>query len=130
MRFLSLTAALASLSACATPPSAPTAAVPTAVVAPTPPPSRVALMLGSAGRADAPTQQAVEGLLGRPDLARQDGAGAALTYRYEQCALLLLFTADARNALRLVEAHPSARRTGAAAPTLAQCAAEADARAS
>ena len=67
---------------------------------------------------------------GAPDIARQDGAGAALTYRLESCALLLLFTADGSNAMRLAEAHAGPRRTGAATPTLEQCAAEAQARGS
>jgi hypothetical protein len=130
MRFSSLILAAALLAACATPaPTAPGSTTPQATT-PTPSPSRVAALLGQAGRADAPTQQAVEALLGQPDLARQDGAGAALTYRFEQCALLLLFTADGRNAMRLAQAHPSARRSGAEAPSLAQCAAEADVRGS
>jgi hypothetical protein len=47
-----------------------------------------------------------------------------LTYRLRTCALLLVFTADARNEMRLAQAHPSARRAGGAAPTLDQCAAE------
>lgn len=85
-------------------------------------------MLRAAGGADAPTQAEIERAFGRADIARQDGAGAALTYRLESCALLLLFSADGRNALRLTEAHASARRTGEAAPSLEQCAAEAGAR--
>lgn len=85
-------------------------------------------MLNASGRADAPTQAEIERAFGPPDIARQDGAGAALTYRYEQCALLLLFEADARNAMRLAQSHPSARRAGEATPSLAQCATEADAR--
>lgn len=84
-------------------------------------------MLGAAGGDNAPTQADVERMLGAPDIVRRDGAGAALTYRLESCALLLLFAADQRNAMRLAEAHASSRRTGAA-PSLAQCAAEADAR--
>lgn len=102
----------------APPPSAPAAAAP----------SRVMQVLASAGRTNSPTQAEVERALGQPDIARQDGAGAALTYRLETCALLLLFAADARNDLRLAEAHPSARQAGAAAPSLDQCAAEASAR--
>jgi hypothetical protein len=85
-------------------------------------------MLGGAGRPNAPTRADVERALGRADIVRQDGAGAALTYRLEHCALLLLFTADARNALRLAEAHPSARRPGEPLPSLEQCAVEASAR--
>jgi hypothetical protein len=85
-------------------------------------------MLAAAGRNDAPTRAEIERVFGDPDVARQDGAGAALTYRYENCALLLLFAADSRNALRLSEAHPSARRAGTQAPSLEQCAAEASAR--
>ncbi|GAM97249.1 hypothetical protein U91I_00874 [alpha proteobacterium U9-1i] len=71
----------------------------------------------------------MERLMGAPDLVRQEGAGAAVTYRYQDCALLLLFTADGRNTMRLAEAAPGPRRAGASAPTLDQCAAEADARA-
>lgn len=67
-------------------------------------------------------------MLGRPDLTRQDGAGAALTYRLDSCALLLLFTADTHNVMRLNEAHPSARHPGQEAPSLDQCASEAGAR--
>lgn len=85
-------------------------------------------MLMAAGGNDAPTQGEVERVFGRPDIARQDGAGAALTYRLESCALLLLFAADGRNTMRLSEAHASARRPGAAVPSLEQCAAEASAR--
>ena len=85
-------------------------------------------MLAAAGRENAPTQAEIERVFGRPDIARQDGAGASLTYRFENCALLLLFAADGRNAMRLREAHPSARHAGAEAPTLEQCAAEAGAR--
>ena len=85
-------------------------------------------MLRAAGGADAPTQAEVERAFGRADVARQEGAGASLTYRLENCALLLLFSADGRNTMRLSEAHPSARHAGAAAPSLDQCAAEAAAR--
>lgn len=85
-------------------------------------------MLSRAGGASAPTQAEIEREFGQADIARQDGAGAALTYRYETCGLLLLFRADAANAMRLTEAHPSPRSGGGAAPSLAQCAAEANAR--
>jgi hypothetical protein len=85
-------------------------------------------MLRAAGGADAPTRAEVERAFGDADIVRQEGAGAALTYRLESCALMLLFAADARNAMRLTEAHPSARRAGEAAPSLDQCAAEAAAR--
>jgi hypothetical protein len=84
-------------------------------------------MLRAAGGANAPTQAEIERAFGNADIVRQDGAGAALTYRFENCALLLLFTADSRNAMRLAEAHPSARH-GGAAPSIDQCAAEAGAR--
>lgn len=120
-------AALAALAACAsTPQSATPPSTPSAPAAQQP--SRVLQLLSNAGRANAPTREEVQRLLGEPDIARQDGAGAALTYRYENCALLLLFTADQRNALRLAQANPSARRAGEAAPSLDQCAAEAGAR--
>src|SRR5262245_9806650 len=118
MRFLTAFASLVLLSACATtattsPP--PAAAAPAAA---SPAPSRTAQMLAAAGSQNAPTQSEIERVLGAPAIARQDGAGAALTYRFENCALLLLFASDQRNAMRLIEAHASARHAGAAAPTL------------
>jgi hypothetical protein len=88
----------------------------------------VAQLLASAGRNDAATRTAIERALGEPDITRNEGAGMALTYRLESCALLLLFTADGRNEMRLAQAHPSARRAGEATPSLDQCAAEASAR--
>jgi hypothetical protein len=99
--------------------------MPAASVAPS---AHLAEMLASAGRADAPNRASVERAFGAADIVRQDGAGAALTYRLDSCALLLLFTADARNEMRLVEAHASARRAGGQAPDLQQCAAEVAAR--
>jgi hypothetical protein len=87
-------------------------------------------MLATAGRDNAATQADVVRLLGAPDIERRDGAGAALTYRLENCALLLLFTADQRNAMRLAEAHPSARRPSEPTPSLEACAAEASNRGS
>lgn len=84
-------------------------------------------MLARAG-AQGPTLDAVVAAMGQPDLRRQDGAGAALTYRYDDCALLLLFAADGANAMRLAEAHPGPKRSGEAAPSLDQCAASAAAR--
>ena len=85
-------------------------------------------MLRAAGGAQAPSQADVERTIGAPDVTRRDGAGAALTYRLNTCALLLVFTADTRNTMRLAEAHPSARRAGDATPSIDQCAAEAAAR--
>ena len=130
MRLLVPLAALAALAACATAPAATTAPSTPVAEQQAPAPSRALLLLRQAGQAEAPTQSELERVLGAPDVARQDGAGAALTYRYEQCALLLLFTTDGRNALRLAEAYPGPRRTGAPAPSLQQCAAEASARGS
>jgi len=90
---------------------------------------RIAQLLRSAGREDAATLQAIERALGAPDLRRQEGAGAALTYRLaNNCALLLVFAADARNTLRLTEATPGARAPAEARPSLEQCAAAAAAR--
>jgi hypothetical protein len=125
MRFITFLAASAFLAACATaPPSPPDTASVSASAAP----ARVTLLARdffvAAGRADAPSQAEVERGLGEPDIRRREGAGAALTYRLRTCALLLVFTADARNEMRLAQAHPSARRAGDAAPTLEQCAAE------
>lgn len=120
--------ALVALAACATAP----ASTPAPAAPPTAPqsgaPSYELVLLRAAGRPDAPTRSEVERVLGAPDIARQEGAGAALTYRYEQCALLLLFTADGHNEMRLAQSHPGPRSSGAAAPSLEQCAAEASAR--
>jgi hypothetical protein len=126
MRHIASLAALCALAACAT--AAPTAPTATETVARPSYASHAAQLLASAGRADAPSRAELERALGAPDISRQDGAGAALTYRLETCALLLVLTSDARNELRLAEAHPSARQPGQAAPSLETCAAEADAR--
>jgi hypothetical protein len=130
MRFLAYLATAVLLTACAattpsTPSAAPAASTPAATAAPS---SRLTRLLVAAGGADAPSQSEIERAFGPADIARQDGAGAALTYRLETCALLLLFTADAGNTMRLAQASPSARRAGVAAPSLEQCASEADAR--
>lgn len=127
MRFLILSAALA-LAACATAP-APATPSPSAPAGPSD--DRSAALVGvlrAAGGASAPTQAQVERSFGAADIVRRDGAGAATTYRYDNCALLLLFTADARGELRLQEAHASARRASEATPSLEQCATEAAAR--
>ena len=133
MRFLVHLVAAGLLAACAT--AAPTTPVSSAASAPasteapsTQASSRVVRLLAAAGGERAPTQREIERTLGPADISRRDGAGAALTYRLETCALLLLFSADARNEMRLAEANASARRAGAAAPSLEQCAAEASAR--
>jgi hypothetical protein len=110
MRFIAALSAILLLSACASTAPAPAASSGTRTPAPVETSSRIAQALSAAGRAEAPTQSDVERLLGT------------------RCALLLVFAADARNAMRLAEAHPSARRAGEAAPTLNECAAEADAR--
>lgn len=128
MRILSILAALGALGACATAPQ--TAAPPPAPAATIAPSAHLVEMLAAAGRADAPNRSAVERAFGAADIVRQDGAGAALTYRLDTCALLLLFSTDARNEMRLAEAHASARRAGEQTPDLQQCAAEAAARAS
>jgi hypothetical protein len=132
MRFLARLPAAALLTACATaaPPPAPVTQVNVSAPPPAPVQSRVARLLAAAGSADAPTQSEIERALGPADISRRDGAGAALTYRLETCALLLLFAADARNDMRLAEVNPSARRAGGEAPSLEQCAAEASARGS
>lgn len=127
MRFLSSIFVLALLSACAT--AAPDALPSRQTEATSPAYSSLAAQLfASAGRADAPNQAEVERALGAADITRREGAGLALTYRLETCALLLLFSADARNEMRLAEVHPSARTVGSAAPSLEQCATEASAR--
>jgi hypothetical protein len=126
MRFISLFAGALLLTACATAtPSAPSSngAPPTAPSATSS--SQHARLLHAAGSSDAPSVQEIERAFGEADIVRRDGAGAALTYRFENCALLLLFAADGRNTMRLAEAHPSARHGAGAAPSLDQCAAEA-----
>lgn len=120
--------ALLALAACATPASnAPSAAGPIGAEAPGYS-SLAAQLLASAGRADAPSRSEIDRAFGAPDIERREGAGVALTYRLESCALLLLMSADARNEMRLAQAHASARRAGEPAPSLEQCAAEAAAR--
>lgn len=127
MRFVAPFAATLLLAACATAPSPGPAATGPQAGAPAYP-SHVAQLLASAGRADAPNRAEIDSALGAPDIERRDGAGMALTYRLRSCALLLVFTADARNEMRLAEAHAGARQAGEPAPTLEQCAAEATQR--
>lgn len=121
MRFSGFFIALA-VAACATAPipEAPPGQE-TPVVASSPPRSPAALLLADAGGANAPSEEEIRSALGEPAIARRDGAGAALTYRFEQCGLLLLFERDSQNTQRLAEAHPSARRAGASAPSLDAC---------
>ena len=133
MKSLVPLAAILLASACATPPAAtapaaPVVALPTQAAPAAPSSSRIGQMLAAAGRTNAPTQGEIEQAMGPADIARQDGAGVALTYRLDHCALLLVFSADARNQMRLADAHASARNAGEAAPTLEQCANEATAR--
>lgn len=129
MRFIASLSALLLLAACATAaPSATTSPNNTATAPTATSSSRQAQLLRAAGGSNAPTVQDIERAFGEADIVRRDGAGAALTYRFEHCGLLLLFAADSRNTMRLTEAHPSARHGDAQAPTLDQCAAEAAAR--
>lgn len=117
MRLKATWAALVLVSACATAPSiAPPPAA--AVRAPS---NALAELVGRAGQADAPSETEIVRGFGGPDIARRDGVGAALTYRFETCGLLLLFAADERNVMRLREARASARGAGEAAPSLEQC---------
>lgn len=126
MRFIASLAALASLAACATAaPSAPAANGATPTTPASTSSSRQAQLLRSAGGSNAASQQDVERVFGNADIVRREGAGTALTYRYETCALLMLFAADGHNTMRLQEAHPSARHGTGAAPSLDQCATEA-----
>jgi hypothetical protein len=128
MRFILVSAALLSLSACATTSTAVQTATAPESSAPAPAVSHAAQVLASAGRANAANRADLERALGAPDIERREGAGVALTYRLETCALLLLLTADGRNEMRLAEAHPSARRPGEATPSVEQCVAEASQR--
>ena len=126
MRFISFVVSALLLSACAT--STPSVSSAPVAAARDGQPDEIAALLQRAGAADAPTPDAIQRALGAADIARQDGVGVALTYRLEHCALLLLFAADARNQMRLREAHAGARRVGELAPSLEVCAAEAGAR--
>ncbi|MBI3437979.1 MAG: hypothetical protein HY054_04900 [Proteobacteria bacterium] len=129
MRNLVVILSLAALLGCSTTAATPSAPemTPVAALLASPTSNRGAQMLAQAGRANAPTRADIERTFGAGDISRQDGAGVALTYRLSTCALLLVFTADAHNTLRLMDAHASARQAGQAAPTLDQCGAEAEA---
>jgi hypothetical protein len=124
-------AALA-LTACATPPATPATDVsaqrPRSVVVPLPPSPEVAILLRRAGREDAPLYDDVQRLLGPADVARRETAGALLTYRLDNCALVLAFAMDNLNRLRLTDVAPGAPRFGDPAPSLDQCAAALEAR--
>jgi hypothetical protein len=85
-------------------------------------------LLAAAGRANAPTQTDIEHAMGPADITRHDGAGVALTYRLDTCALFLAFGANPQNEMRLSDAHASAMQAGSASPSMDQCAAEATAR--
>lgn len=76
-----------------------------------------------AGTADAITSAEARALFGPPDVERRDGAGALMVWTLPTCALTLGFAND-----RLRSVEPGARRTGAAAPTLQACIAEARTR--
>ena len=125
MRFI-LSANFLLLAACAsTPPPAATPSAPAAAPATAPAAAGPVNILSNAGSPNAPAMDQVVRAVGAADIARHDGAGVALTYRLDHCALLLLFTADTRNVMRLAEADASPRRASDAAPTLDQCVAEA-----
>lgn len=124
-------AALA-LAACATvpppPASDPGAQRSRSVVVPLPPSPEVATLLRRAGREDAPLYEDVQRLLGPADVARRETEGALLTYRLENCSLVLAFAADNLNRLRLTDVAPGAPRFGDPAPSLDQCATALEAR--
>ena len=99
------------------------------VVVALPPASQSRGVLVRAGASGAPSLAEVERTLGPADVARRETEGALLTYRLDTCALVLGFSADNdRNEMRLALAQPGARSPGTAAPTLADCANELDAR--
>lgn len=116
------------LAACA---SAPVAEAPAALPAEArarAPAHPTAAMIERAGHQDAPTLASIERALGAADVARHEGAGAILTYRSESCALVLLFTADGRNEMRLADAQARPRRDGEPLPAMDVCVAAAETR--
>ena len=63
---------------------------------------------------------AVRGLLGEPDLAHEEGAGALWTYRLEGCVLMVAFR-DAGHGPKVTTAQAGTRRRGAPEPSAAEC---------
>jgi hypothetical protein len=121
MRFAYALASLVLLAACA---SAASPSASTAPPATNPRAPGLAGLLASAGQNNAPSLTLIERTMGPADIRRQDGAGLALTYRMEHCALLLLFAPDSANLMKLAVTHQSAREPGQPTPSLEQCAAE------
>ncbi|MDX2235268.1 MAG: hypothetical protein NW200_12290 [Hyphomonadaceae bacterium] len=76
------------------------------------------------GAADATTIAEARAMFGPPDVDRRDGVGALQVWTLPTCALTLGFAND-----RLRTVEPGPRRTGAPAPSLQTCIAEARARA-
>jgi hypothetical protein len=114
------------LSACATPSMAPAPVSGATGQGPVlrgrmPPPRTAAIAL----RPGVTTTAEARALLGAPDVERRDGVGALLVWTLPGCALSLGFAND-----RLRTVEPGPRRTGAAAPSLDACLAEARSRAS
>lgn len=129
MRFILGASLAVLLAACASsPPPVATPSGPPAAPATAPTASGPVNILTNAGGPNAPAMDQVVRALGAADITRHDGAGVALTYRLDHCALLLLFTADTRNVMRLAEADATPRRASDPAPTLDQCVTEAHAR--
>lgn len=85
--------------------------------------------LRRAGAADAMTPEGARTLFGRAQVERMDGAGAMLTYRTPNCALVLVFAADRAGDLRLGATDAAARDQRAQPPPFDQCVNEALARA-
>jgi hypothetical protein len=81
------------------------------------------VVLQRAGQPNAPDSAGVRALIGAPDIVRQDGRGALMTWRLPSCALVLGF---ADNRLQTVDV--SAPKAGAPAPALSTCVNEARAR--
>jgi hypothetical protein len=128
MAAASLATACVSVPAAPPPSSSPSQTPSQSVVVPLPDAPRAALLLRRAGREDAPVLDDVLAMLGGADVARRETAGALLTYRLPNCSLVLAFTMDGLNRLRLAQVQTGAPRFGDPAPSLDQCAAELDAR--
>lgn len=69
---------------------------------------------------DGEAADAVRVLLGEPDLAHEEGAGALWTYRFEGCVLMIAFR-DAGHGPKVTAAQAGARRRGGPELSASEC---------